>query len=233
MSPSKALLKFHKEYTQLLRASIYLLQAHLEAKSGDSEMAEKHDSFQKLLTPDYANPHDYFVARLFISHISAFELLLQELAAFVIRKHPKKVGKTSFTLTDVLEASGSEGLVQRAIEEHLNKLMYKKPLEYLDDLADLLSIDPAPLKVNWKSFIEAKARRDLGVHNGWKCNAVYQRKLTEAGFDDVPKVGVNLIPKGDDYLNQALDEILALAEQITRAVEQKHEAPSSRMNGLQ
>jgi len=225
MNQANALTKFHKEHQRFLRARIYLYRAHAHAKTGATEFGDHHKVFESVLAPEYENPHDYFVASLFTAYIANFELLLQELAKFVIKRHPKKVGKTTFTLAEVIDATGADGLIQRAIEEHLNKLMYKKPLEYLEGYAELLSINPVTLQEQWRTFIEAKARRDLGVHNGWKCNSVYQKKLAEAEIKAETQVGENLIPMGD-YLDKTIDAIFHLAEKIALAVKVQHPTPA-------
>lgn len=222
MNPREALFRFDREHKALLGARIYLYRLHIEALSKNEPVARAHVDYTELLEPEYSSPHDYFLAHLFVAHLSAFELFLQSLAAFVIRKHPKKVGSSQFRLADILDANGQDDLIQRAIEERLNKLAYKKPLEYLNDLADLLSIDPKPFSDAWRVFIEAKARRDLGVHNGWICNAIYIRKLAEAGIEPKVLIGQSALPVANDYLASVPNTIWELATALTLAVVEKH-----------
>jgi hypothetical protein len=222
MNHANALKRFHKEHQQLLRARMYLYSAHLVAKSCATELSEQHGTFEDVLAPNYASPHDYFVARLFIAHVSAFEMLLQDLAKFVITRDPKKAAEKSAKFAKILDASGAECVGNEAVTNYLSNLMRNSPLEYFVDLSKLLSIDTAPLESNWCLFIEAKARRDLGVHNCWICNAAYRKKLSKAGICDMAELGENLIPKGNDYLEITLSGILVLAERITHAVKVKH-----------
>ena len=58
----------------------------------------------------------------------------------------------------------------------------------------MVSIDKKHLIEIWPSFVEMKARRDLGVHNNWVTNGIYLRKLKEIGFADHPSTGMRLIP---------------------------------------
>ena len=202
-------------------AIVYLLAADIQASlRQDTDLAKKHQKFVESLEGTYENPTAYFLAHLFVSRIASFEVFLQETISLVVQKNPKKVGSSEFKLSEILDCSSAQ-LVQRATDEFLNKLMYKKPSEYLSLMCELLSIDRTPLEEKWAVFIEAKARRDLGVHNAWKCNEVYVRKLTEAGLTAALSVGESVLPTGDYILNvdDALD---SLAREISKQVLPKH-----------
>src|SRR5438046_1318344 len=144
-SQSTVLSKFLEETIRFLSSQKYLLTVATVAQDKASPVSEAHEELVRVLAPLYDSPYDYLVARLFIGQISAFELFLQETVAEVIAKYPKKVGGAQFTLSDILDASSTAALVARAAEELLNRLMYKKPLEYLSDICSLLSIEEAPL----------------------------------------------------------------------------------------
>jgi len=152
-------------------ASLYLLKLEVGALRDGGTLKEAHDQFVGHLQPHYPSPTRYFTERSFIALVAAFELYLQDLITYIVLVNPKKVGSVDFKLSEILDASSQVELVRRSIDATLNKLMYKKPMEYLSEAASLLSIDEVPLKEKWPVFVEAKARRDLGVHNGWRCNA--------------------------------------------------------------
>jgi hypothetical protein len=224
MTPLEALKKFSREHKAFISARIYLNDMHIGALSGLATIRESHESFATTIQPDYATPHDYMVARLFISHIAAFELFTQDIVEYVIRKYPKKIGTITFALSDILDTENTDELIQRAIEEYLNKLMYKKPLEYLNDICGLLSISEAPLLEGWKVFIEAKARRDIGIHNGWVCNRIYLRKLLEAKIQSAAQLGQNIFPTEKKYITDTPDKIYDLAVTIVELVLEKYPA---------
>ena len=100
--------------------------------------------------------------------------------------------------------------------------MYEKPLDYLNRIASLLSIDQKQLEHLWPIFIEAKARRDVGVHNGWICNAIYLRKTKEAGIKATSKLGDSLLPCDDEYINSVASALDKLADLIADQVSSKH-----------
>lgn len=213
---------FVRQSLTLLEAYAYLLQCQLVARRNEhDDLAKAYEDLQLKVSEDYPDPTIYFLSRLFVSQVSGFELFLQDIATAVVLKNPKKVGGTTFSLSDVLDAANPEMLVRRAIDEWLNKLMYKRPAEYLKDLTAALSIEDEPLQEKWRLFIEAKARRDVGVHNNWKCNAIYLRKTAEIGVSPDAKVGELLIPTAD-YFRATNNTLIELAVAIFSPVIAKH-----------
>jgi hypothetical protein len=222
-SPKTAFATFLRETISFLSASNYLLAVHIYVlKEKDESISNEHNEFAGKIAPIYKDPRAYFIARLFIAYVAAFEIFLQETISIVIEKHPKKVGSTQFRLADILNATSTNELVQEATEELLNKLMYKKPLEYLQEVCQLLSINRAPLEDGWKFFIESKARRDLGVHNAWKCNSIYLRKLQEAGIPSSLALGDSAVPQDKEYVDRVINSLCKLAEDICVQVVAKY-----------
>lgn len=115
------------------------------AAAQESDFAKNRLHFVKSLKGLYEEPRTYFLAQLFVGRIASFEVFLQETISMVVQKNPKKVGATEFKLSDILDCTEVSQLIQRATEELLNKLMYKKPSEYLSSICELLSIERAPL----------------------------------------------------------------------------------------
>jgi len=221
--PGQPYLSFLQETLRFQAANLYLLAVQISPVANtDSRILEQFNDLTQRVTPQYEDVRGYFTARLFISHIAAFEIFLQELLSLVIQKHPKKVGTCQFPLQRILDASSTEELVQLAIDDHLNKLMYEKPSEYLKKVCGLLAIDVASIESRWRIFVEAKARRDLGLHNAWKCNAIYLRKLEEAGCTTTLKIGDLSNPKDTEYIQPLIDELDCLANEITNAVIKVH-----------
>ena len=220
--PDDVFSKFHDEHISFTYASSYLLTAQREARTSTSSLGTEFREFEERVVPTYLDPHQYFMARLFVSHIASFELFLQELVACVVSKNPMKVGGIQFRLSDILETDDPEQLIQRAIDELLNKLMYKKPIEYLREFCELLSIDSSLLADAWPRFVEAKARRDLGVHNGWVCNPIYLRKLSEAGVQTSASPGDRLLPTDHAYAHGVNGVLYEIAKLLKTEVLRKH-----------
>ena len=210
------------ECVRFKAAEVYFLKLQVAALKEEGSAKEAHDEFLKQLAPEYNLPRDYFFERSFVMLVASFEYFLQELVHVIVAIHPKKVGRVEFKLSEILDAGSTDELVRRGIEATLNSLMYKKPADYLTDVADLLSIDPFPLRENWTIFVEAKARRDLGVHNGWKCNDIYLRKVAEAGTTSNYAKGDRLFPPKGSYLDEVRRALSTLADMMMEAAFKKH-----------
>ena len=213
-----------------LRESLAFIATHGYLLSGEilsltepeSEFGKTRLALNQKIPKVYGGPVNYLVARLFISYVASFEVFLQDTAVLVAKKNPKKVGGANFTLAEIIDSGGMPALVQRATDEFLNKLMYKKPSAYLQELCQLLSIDASPFQERWKVFVEAKARRDLGVHSAWRCNDVYLRKLGEAGIETTARPGDIMLPPDTDYTDSVMDKLNDLAAEITARVATVH-----------
>lgn len=202
---------------------MYLLAIQISPVAhNDARILATFCDLTERVAPAHKDVRSYFTSRLFISHIAAFEIFLQEILTLVVQKHPKKVGAFEFRLDQILDASSTAELVQHAIDTFLNQLMYEKPSDYLKKICALLSIDRTPIETRWRVFVEAKARRDLGVHNAWKCNAIYLRKLAESGCTATLKLGELAVPSDTEYLQPLIEELDSLAEAITYAVAKVH-----------
>jgi hypothetical protein len=201
----------------------YLYKLEIIALRGEETVVKAaHSKFVLKLSPHYKSPYPYFIERSFISFVASFELLLADIVGTVLKEHPKKISQVDFKLADILDAAGTHELVSRAVDTTLNKLMYKKPIEYLDEITSLLSIDKSALQPQWPDFVEAKARRDLGVHNGWRCNATYIRKLREVDVNCLHSEGESLSPHEDEYLNKVASALLELAQILRTAILTKY-----------
>ena len=181
-------------------AYIVVLMAMKRALKGDDELKKNLESLKENLGPTEMEVEHYFLSILFVDLISEIEIFFSYVIKAVIGKHPKKIGSMSFKLNEIIDAESIEDLTEQAADEYLNKLMYKKPMEYLASICELLSIDKDTLTESWKVYVEAKARRDLGVHNRWACNSTYLRKLEDAGIQTTAVIGKSMFPKYDDYV---------------------------------
>lgn len=218
----KPALTYLREIVRITSGALCVLHAARAANAGvDGRLREAFDGLGEVTAAEYEDPTDYLMGHFFVAVISAFELFLQDYLYLLIRKYPMRLGSTQFKLSEILDAAGPDSLVHRAAEQLLHEVMYRKPLDYLRDVCEILSIDQSSLKERWKVFVEAKARRDLGIHNAWRCNATYLRKVAESGAATTRKVGDHLAPTFDDFdaLQQSLRD---LVHEITLLIATKH-----------
>lgn len=191
------------------------------AVNGHPEVAPVYKQLDEVLNKHGTNVEEHFLSILFIDLISEVEIYLATLVRAVIAKDPLKVGNFQLKLAEVLEAESNDELVARAAEIYLNGVMFKKPLDYLSDISNVLSIDDKTVEQAWPSYIEAKARRDLGVHNDWICNETYLRKLKEAGVLSESRIGDKLRPT-TDYVRRLAGSIDEICVRLAEAVHAKH-----------
>jgi hypothetical protein len=203
-------------------AYIFVLEAQKAASDGHVDLKTAFTSLETTLKKSRMNAREYFRAVLFIDLISEIEIFFANIVKATIVKNPKKLGGAQFKLSDILDASSTDELITRAADEYIYKLMYKKPGEYLDEICNTLSIERTTISAYWPTYIEAKARRDLGVHNNWICNATYRRKLQEAGVQTTTSVGESLIPSDRDYAAAVSTAVASLAYELGKAVIDKH-----------
>jgi hypothetical protein len=178
------------------------------------------ERFEKYLTPHQLTFQTFFAGMLLTNIIAEVEGYFVEAMKQLLRRYPKKMGSTQFRLSDVLDKKPEE-LVLLAAEERLSKLMYKRPNEYVAELAETLAIDPKPLDPHWPAFVEAKARRDLGVHNSWQINDTYRRKVAEAGIQLPEKAGPDMQPDFP-YVYQFVEHCDKIVREIARQLGEKY-----------
>ncbi|WP_198004211.1 hypothetical protein [Thioalkalivibrio sp. ALgr1] len=190
---------------------------------GDGDLKEQFQSLERCLGPYGMSVANHFSGMLLSSVITEVESYLVDVTKHLLQCYPKKIGHMEFALRDIIDKPKEE-MVLMAAEEHLHGLMYGRPMEYLDKLTELMSIEAEPVKTHWAAFIEAKARRDLGVHNNWKINSIYRRKVQEAGLA-VSEPESGFLWPDHNYLRGTMGECDKLVESIADQLELKF-APS-------
>jgi len=134
-----------------------------------------------------------------IATISEIEAYFQATVTTILLKHPEKIGKSLFDLKTLLELTSIDDVKQLAAERYVSDMLFKKPNEYKKDLISVLSINENAINTTWPIFVEAKARRDLGVHNNWFINDIYRAKVREVG---IPVPNENILSADGRYLEK-------------------------------
>jgi hypothetical protein len=203
-------------------AYIFVLEAQKAALEGHGDLKKALAELESDLGGSNINMNQYFRSVLFVDLISEAEMFFAVMIKTVIARYPKKAGSVQFRLSDIIDATSLGDLITRASEDYIYKLLYKKPMEYLAEICAMLSIDQSIIEPYWPTYIEAKARRDLGAHNNWICNSTYLRKLEEAGVETSASEGQIMIPTDLDYAADVSQSIFNLAADLSAAVMSKH-----------
>ncbi len=120
----------------------------------------------------------YVRSQLFIALVSEIEDFLKTLVTKVLIEYPGKVGHET-VMIDELVRLGYDGAIRYAAEKKLNEILYLTPKKYGERICGFLSMSYEAFRTTWIPFVEMKARRDVGVHNGWRKNDIYVHRVTE------------------------------------------------------
>ncbi len=204
-------LHYARKTKSILHAVTFLLQAEFISAT-HSVLKPILDDFKQCLKEDKLRYQEYFYGMLLFALISEVEIYFVDIVKALIQKYPKKVEGAQFQFSTILDLS-LDVLISSVTEEYLNRIMRKKPSEYLSEFAMVLEIDEESFKEHWPAFVEAKARRDLGAHNNWLINETYTRKVAEMGLP-APVSGDNLIIPDFQYLKSTIKVCDTLVESI-------------------
>jgi len=123
----------------------------------------------------------YLRSLVFIAMIAEVEDFLSQMLTLVLRAYPQKLAERQVKVKDVIASDTIIVALDQFILAELNALFYEKPKAYRDRIEQILDAEPLVLEPVWASFIEMKARRDVGLHSSWLKNDVYVRKVKEGG----------------------------------------------------
>lgn len=171
---------------------------------------ESVDEYTDLKGPD-RRVGPYIRSQLFVALIAELEDFFFQLLQFVLEAFPQKIGDRNLKLGQLLELGTLEVVISSAAEDFLIGVFYKGPIDQRNHIEEVLSMPATVLQPFWPQYIEMKARRDVGLHNGWRRNEVYRRKVQEAGAS-VPKSVFLAIDR------KYFEESVAVAEKLVSQV---------------
>lgn len=156
-----------------------------------------------------------------ITAVSQFESFLFEVLKLIIKKYPQKLTlnirgietNKDFPLSYLLDANDLENVLEKVIDNRLNKISYAAPKVYLQYLRQIIGVDTSAQI--FSEYIEIKAGRDLLVHNSGVVNEIY---LEKAGNYKRGKLGERLI-FDTDYFDSSLAVLKDLSRKIKSDVE--------------
>ena len=111
--------------------------------------------------------------------VSLFENIFFDLLRLILQDQPLHMsGKRQIDYITILKAETKDEIGWQMIERDLNELKYKSVSQWFAYLQNLVSI-PDVSKDDLDSIAEAKAARDLLVHNAGIVNQIYMQKAGE------------------------------------------------------
>jgi hypothetical protein len=118
---------------------------------------------------------EYLLTTTFQQIIGLFEDFIFGLLREWLLAYPARVGRRQLAVADILAASDIGEVKLLAVNRELNELNYKKVREWFAYLDGMVKLGcPTPDEID--RLAEAKATRDVFVHNRGVANAVYVEK---------------------------------------------------------
>jgi hypothetical protein len=122
----------------------------------------------------------YLLSMVHQQQIALFEHFFFDLIRVLLMDRPERISKKKhIDYATILESDTKEDIIQRLIDRELNEIKYKNVSEWFIYLNSLVKLPDMPLDTLEK-VAEAKATRDILVHNAGIVNKIYLEKSGQA-----------------------------------------------------
>jgi hypothetical protein len=157
--------------------------------------------------------NDYLKPATFQQVLTIFEAFVFDLLARWLTAHPGILLRRQVELGAVLDAADTAAVLRGVIEKELNDVKYRRVADWFDYLRRLVGV-PGPSDDAVADLAEAKAGRDILVHNKGVVNAVYAAK---AGVKSRYAPG-DILELPDPYFRDVTDRVEAVVADTAAAV---------------
>jgi hypothetical protein len=149
--------------------------------------------------------------------VTIIEAMTEDLLRTVFMKYPQKLGSdTKISVGAVLEATSIEAVHAHAVDTMLNKLAYKSPADFADEVRKQMGITLLECTA-FHRYMELKATRDVYIHNRGIANKVY---VDKAGQHARVQAG-QFLPADVQYFLESYEQCLRLTEWWERQLHDK------------
>ncbi len=175
------LIKAHDYFVDTRQAWNFVLLAARQGKG----FSVRNMTTNTTTTPDQLvekarNYSTHLIAEAtFCQFIEIFEGFFFDLLRIWLMNDPRSLGPHQVTLKEVLDAENIDDVVLHVVNKTLNELSYKRPRDWFDFLkvrTGIDGIDPREIE----EIAEAKATRDILVHNRKIVNDIYVSKAGQS-----------------------------------------------------
>jgi hypothetical protein len=111
----------------------------------------------------------------FQQFISIFENWLYDLLRLWLTAYPGSLGRKMVDFKSILELPDKDAITQLVVRKELNELLYDRPAKWFSYLEGKISLG-CPTSNEVERIAEAKASRDVLVHNNGIANKTYESK---------------------------------------------------------
>jgi len=152
-------------------SSPVLIERRTGTETTEATLADKARDYMNIQLPEAT----------FQQFISIFEAFFGDFLRLWLLAHPAILSKKQIDFKTILEAPDKDAITQLMVDRELNDLTHGPPkawFKYLDktfEYLDTLKLG-VPAKEEIQRFAEAKASRDVLVHNRGVANKMYESK---------------------------------------------------------
>jgi hypothetical protein len=153
---------------------------------------------------------NYMRSQLFIALMMELEDYLNQLIVLILSAYPGKLNGEHFKIEEVLKESNALDLMDDKIEKKLMKKQYGRARQFFNFVIEVLEIDATinnllderniddekarkleheklAIEQFYPAYLEMKARRNIGIHNGWRRNQRYEEDIA-SGIEIEPSI---------------------------------------------
>ena len=166
------------------------------------ELAAKADGYVK----------EQLAEATFQQFISIFENFYFDLLRLWLTTYPQSLGRKTLDFKTILEMPDKEAMIGAVVRDELNKVQYERPARWFSYLEDLAKLG-CPTSEEIERIAEAKASRDVLVHNKRIANQIYEAKAGKiARFREGQRLRIP-----DDYHRQTWELLRKLVADLSNA----------------
>lgn len=192
---------------------------HVDVFDVDSEKKADQEVIDTLSQQYVAEDLARATLERFVAILEDFLVNIQRL---LLTDRPEKLSAKMMSLGDILSLPDKTAIVGRFIDRELRDFAYEKPEDWFRQLESSEKLG-CPTKEEISQIAEAKARRDILVHNRGVANWVYAQKSGNlAAYGEGESVEVPASYLGD--LGRLISKVL---QDMTQAIVEKHSRATS------
>jgi hypothetical protein len=162
----------------------------------DFDVVEEHPYATRMI--------NYLTSQLFIALMAELEDYLNQLLKLILLAYPEKLQSPNFDVASALGQTNAEEILEEKIDKKIMKKQYGPLRQFFNFIKTVLEEDSTinqllidrkiedpksrqeeseklSLEALFPKYLEMKARRDIGIHNGWIRNKKYDDRV--AGLD--------------------------------------------------
>lgn len=117
----------------------------------------------------------YLAEATFQQFLTIFEAFVGDFLRLWLTAYPRSLGSKPLTLADALDAGDVPGVVRRVVDLEVFEVTYKSPRKLFEYVERRVGLAP-PAAADTDRLAEAKATRDVLVHNRGVADAEYRKK---------------------------------------------------------